>query len=90
MNKINIAERKVDFNKLLSEINKTKYNYIIMNNETLNDLSNTAEDWFTKLETSNYITIVKKEILITPTYASVWGIPIATCEKLKYGEVDLI
>ena len=85
MNKINIAEKRVNLDKLLSEIRATKCNYIIMNNETLSDLDEKVDDWFTKIETSNYVTVVK-----TPTYASIWGIPIAICEKLKYGEVDLV
>ena len=90
MSKINIAEKNVNLDKLLSEIRTMKCNYIIMNNETLNDLDEKADDWFTKLETSNYITVVKKQLMITPTYASIDGIPIAVCEKLKYGEVDLV
>lgn len=90
MNKINIAEKRVNLDKLLSEIRATKCNYIIMNNETLSDLDEKVDDWFTKLETSNYVTVVKKQLIITPTYASIWGIPIAICEKLKYGEVDLV
>lgn len=90
MSKINIAEKNVNLDKLLSEIRTMKCNYIIMNNETLNDLDEKADDWFTKLETSNYVTVVKKQLMITPTYASICGIPIAVCEKLKYGEVDLI
>ena len=93
MNKLNIAEKNVNLDKLLSEIRTTKCNYIIMNSETLNDLDEKTDDLFTKLETSNYVTIIKKQLMITPTYvsyASIWGIPIAVCEKLKYGEVDLV
>ena len=90
MSKINIAEKNVNLDKLISEIRTMKCNYIIMNNETLNDLDEKADDWFTKLETSNYVTVVKKQLIITPTYASICDIPIAVCEKLKYGEVELI
>ena len=90
MGKINIAEKKVNLDKLVSEIRTMECNYIIMNNETLNDLDEKANDWFTKLETSNYVTVVKKQLIITPTYTSICGIPIAVCEKLKYGEVELI
>ena len=86
MSKINIAEKKVNLDKLLSGIRTMKCNYIIMNNETLNDLDEKVDDWFTKIETSNYVTVVET----TSTYASIWGIPIAICEKLKYGEVDLV
>ena len=90
MSKINIAERKVNIDKLLSEIKPTKSNYIIMNRETLCDLDNVFDDWFTKLETSNYVTVVKKVDIQKYTYPSIWEIPIAICEKLSYGEVEII
>lgn len=90
MSKVNIAERKINIDKLLSEIKTTKCNYIIMNRETLCDLDNAFDDWFTKLETSNCVTVVKKVDIQKYTYPSIWGIPIAICEKLSYGEVEII
>ena len=90
MSKLNIAERKINLDKLLSEIKTMKCNYIIMNKETLNDLDKKVDDMFTKLETSDYITIIGTRITMTSTYGSIWGIPIAICEQLEYGEVDLV
>jgi hypothetical protein len=90
MSKINIAEKKVNLDKLLFEIKIMECNYIIMNNETLNDLYERVDDLFTGLETLDYVAVVKKQLIATSTYASIWGIPIAICEKLKYGEVDLV
>lgn len=88
MSKINIAERKINIDKLLSEIRTTKCNYIIMNKETLCDLDDAFDDWLTKIETSNYVTI--KKVNIQKSYASIWGIPIAICEKLSHGEVEIV
>ena len=87
MSKINISQRNLDFNKLLSEIKDTKCKYIIMNTETLNELDNMVDDVFTKLQESGNVTIRR---VIFPTYPSICDIPIAICEKLKYGEVDLV
>lgn len=87
MSKINISQRKLDFSKLLSEIKNTECKYIIMNTETLNELDNMTDDIFTKLQESRYEKIKK---IIFPSYPSICDIPIAICEKLKYGEVELI
>ena len=87
MSKINISQRKLDFDKLLSEIRNTKCKYIIMNTETLNELDNIVDDVFTKMQEFSNGTIRK---VTFPSYPCIWNIPIAICEKLKYGEVDLV
>ena len=88
MSKINISQRKLDLDKLLSEIRSTKCEYIIMNSETLNELDKVVDDVFTKLQESQWGTI--RKVTCSATYPSIWDIPIAVCEKLKYGEVDLV
>ncbi len=91
MSKVNIAERKINIDKLLSKVkdkllSEVKCNYLIMNRETLCDLDNAFGDWYA----SNYVPVVKKVNIQTHTHASIWGIPIAICEKLSYGEVEIV
>lgn len=77
--KINI-NRKLDTNYLINSIinSKEKINYIIMNEDTLKDIKKDFSSIMPYTTTDEYY------------YSTIHGISIAICNKLKYGEVDLI
>ena len=73
---------KMDTDKLDSNILVVQPKYIVMNLETANNLS---------AQTSDVLTLEKDKKKWNDGCVSLYrGIPIAYCEELEYGEVDLV
>jgi hypothetical protein len=81
--KINILRTEIDLDRLRMEMalkaEQTGQfpSYIIMNNETFLGIKNSDLS-------------IHRLFSTKPNYPSFYGCPIALCDKLKFGEVDII
>lgn len=84
-NTINIIKLVIDIKKINNEISvrqgikDSTLNYLVMNNETLDQLRIWTKD-----------PICGSNITYNYGYETYRGIPIAICEKLKLGEVEFV
>lgn len=87
---VNLFESNLTITKVIDDlVNKSSYmtkpKYIIMNGKTFYDIKPSKD---IQLNIDNYYS--NEEVEKEEIYATVRGIPIAICEKLKNGEIDII